>query len=216
MSIPINRTPVSLCLTCAPIHIDEKRPETTQTRLYHWQCKLIDFWSRHRLLRYLFHCAPLFVMLAVFCAFVPATRAYTVFPLVISVLIMTLSECIPLTPMPFNHYNTVTSGHNKYITAMFIVLASTLLLSSVYSIVAIAEHTSNDIYGRTSDIQHPMYWSDSRSVISAWVLIAPIVYFTSLIVSEVSLEKSGVASFVLTKKLMLAPHQQMSHKLPTE
>ena len=208
--------PVVLCLTCTPVHIDEKRPGDPQTRLFHWQAKILDFWMRHHLIERLFHCAPFLVMIALFCAFVPATRAYAVFPLVLSVLIMTLNECIPLTPVPFNRYNTVTSGYGKYITALFVVAASTLLLVSVCSVVAIAEHASNDIYGRTSDVQHPVYWSDPRAFISAWLLIAPIVYFVSLIVSEVSIEKSGLTGLVLMKKSKPESHHRKFHTPPIE
>lgn len=208
--------PVVLCLTCAPLHIDEKRPGDAQTRLFHWQAKLLDFWTRHHLLKHLTHCAPFLVMVALFCAFVPATRAYAVFPLVLSVLIMTLNECIPLTPVPFNRYNTVTSGRGKYITALLVVAASTLLLASVCSVVAIAERASNDIYGRTSDVQHPMYWSDPRAFISAWLLVAPIVYFASLVVSEVSVEDSGLRGLILMKKSVPGSHHRKFHTPPIE
>ena len=209
-------SPVVLCLTCAPVHIDEKRAGDAQTRLFHWQTKLRDFWMKHHLLERVFHCAPFLVMVALFCAFVPATRAYTVFPIVLSVLIMISNEFIPLTPMPFNRYNTVTSGQGKYITALLLVVASTLLLVSVCSVVAMAEHASNDVYGRTSDVQHPMYWNDPRAFISAWLLIAPLVYFASLLISQVSLEASSVTGQILTKISMPGSRHRKFHTPPIE
>lgn len=183
-----------LCLSCKPTVIENLVPPRqplsghAESRMFHWQKAVVAFWSSKPMLFRLFRLLPILLFIvAVFCAFLPTTREYTVFPLTLSVLMMVLSELIPLTPLPLNLYNTVTSSSSRYMTALGVSMATVFVLVLTSGIMAVSERFGNRVFFERSGFTEVprSYWSDSAiPFLSAALVVAPIAYFTSLSVSE--------------------------------
>ena len=128
-----------LCLTCKTTGAHKIRENvfgrgSAQHKLYFWQKKLAVFWGRHRILFLLTGTAVIWLCIALIMAFYPILRPYTLIPLVIAVLITSLREFVPLAPLPYNVFNSVTSNYDKYSTAAMVSLAS-LGVALVYGLL---------------------------------------------------------------------------------
>lgn len=171
-----------LCMTCSS---HEGHPDGDKwKRLALWQNKIRAFWSKHGLFAKLSECAPLLVILLIFCAYVPSTRKYTVYPLVLAVLLLTVNEFVPFSIVPFNHHNVITSGSNQYVTAVMVASMGTLVFLSLAGIAATSESLGNMTFGLTSSTRPVVHWSDPTTLVSTWIFIASILFFISLVVSR--------------------------------
>lgn len=201
IGMPLNATEstaksVLLCLTCVSsdttkfIAPDQPVAGDAETRMYAWQLRTSRFWAEHPAYFRFLKTSQLWLIIAIFAAFVPNTREYAVYPMIIAVLISVLGEHIPLRPLPVDIYNTVTSARGKFMCAAMLVIAATVTLLVYSGVIALSECFGNATFSRYSPARPAKYmWTDGSALVSSWLVIAPIVYISSLSVSERFVEK---------------------------
>ena len=181
-----------LCETCGIVTEQDLQGSPALRRLQEWQDKLALFWGTHPWVLKLLQMPVPFLCLAIMCAFYEETRHLTVYFVVAAVVIGTLREFIPLTPVPFNVYNVVTSRGDAYYTAARMGLLSLVALAFVGAFVTVSEQLGTVRVQSVSGFNHSprSYWSDSvLPWITCAILVVPTIYFSSLVVSNTFVAK---------------------------
>lgn len=176
-----------LCLSCGPIDDDEYRNSPALSRLREWQDKVALFWGENPWFFRLLRLPLLFFCLAILCAFYPETREYTCVFVVLSAGLMIAREYFPLAPVPFNVYNVVTSRKDTYSTAACMLPLTLLAILFVGVFVVISERAGNIAYHAQTDFMESpaSYWgTEPLPWLSVFVILAPLMYFSSLTISN--------------------------------
>lgn len=172
-----------LCLTCNETP-DVKQLNTTSIDPYYrmatWQLILARFWGQHKILFKLMKTSMIWFVIAITLSYIPETRNYSIYPLIISVLLITLREFIPLTPIPYGIHNTITSTSGKFTTASLITLSSLLILITLGSFLIFSEKLGNSVLKK----KYKTNWDKPISWITSIIVIIPIIYISSLSVSD--------------------------------
>lgn len=180
-----------LCLTCAPTNLSRipsalRHSGNGEVRLFYWQKLLARAMGRARWLSYALSSAVVLLCLSVALAFYPITRRYACAPLLLAVLVSTLREAVPLAPVPFNVYNTVTSTFSQYATAALTSLAALGILAFYGMFVSFSERLGNVVFFLESGMasQPPSYMDKEHTWLSLALVVVPLVYTSSLLVSS--------------------------------
>lgn len=174
----------ALCLTCPDSSGGVARQAGCTAdplfRMEQWQLLIARFWGQNNALFMASKSSMLWLSVALCLAYIPETRVYSVYPAILSVLLMSMREFIPLAPVPFGTHNTVTSTWGCYATAALVASAALLILALVGALLSFSEHLGNAALGK----QYTTHWDSDTPWVSTALVLVPLVYLSSLAVSD--------------------------------
>lgn len=181
-------TSMLLCLSCGVVTNQDLDYSPALVRMKEWQDRLATFWGQHPYLFYLMKAAPLWLAIAVVMAYFEYTREYTVIFVSLALLTSISREVFPLTPVPFNVYNVVTSRADFYSTAARVLIVSFVGLVFVGGFIYLSEQLGN-VYAHVktdfSGESPPSYWSkEMLPWLTVIIIVFPMLYFGSLVISN--------------------------------
>jgi hypothetical protein len=156
---------------------------TAEYKMYQWQKRLGSFYGKHSFLFGVSNTALLLFGLALLFAFYPVTREFTIIPLVLAVLLVSLREIIPLSPIPFNTYNVISSGYGRYVTALIASLASLAIALVCGLLVMLSEKMGTVVffYDWNKEREPESYWDKEMAWTNLFLIVVPVVYVSSLL-----------------------------------
>lgn len=186
-----------LCATCTPMTEAEIRKSTAVAIFSQWQDKLAEFWSQFPGLIGFFHTGVIWLGLTFAFSYYPETRAYAVYPALLAVLTFVLGEWLPLRPIPYAPKNVVSSRFDAYTTGGITVMFTSAILLSVGGFALAAERLGNFAAHNTwgQAYRPPGYWSTPLPWVSLSLVVFPIVYFSSLLLSKGFVEPKLVEAY---------------------
>jgi len=154
--------------------------------MYEWQKHLSLFYGRHPWILRLTTTSVLWLGVAMLLAFYPTTREMAIIPLILAVVVMSLQEFIPLSPIPLNVYNVVSSGYGRYVSALFASLAALVLAGGCGILVMVSEKMGNVFffYEWEKQMEPESYWDKEMSWMNLFLIVLPIVYISSLLAHD--------------------------------
>lgn len=175
-----------LCLSCGAITEAEYAASPGLSRMREWREQLAAFWAAHPVFFHVLRAPLLLFSLGVACAYLPETREWTGVFVLLAVVVLLLRESLPLAPVPFNVYNTVTSREGAYWTAARMVPLFAMALAFCGVFVVLAERFGNIAFHESTDYSAsaPSYWgTDAFPWLGVFALGAPFLFFCSLTLS---------------------------------
>lgn len=174
-----------LCQTCEatmPVDVvpdgDAAKGHPT-SRLKYWQEYLMV--TTGSVGKLLFMSPILWLIIAVWLAYLPEYRKLSVYLVIIAALASVLTEFIPLSPVPWNNFNSVTSTLPKYVTAALVAFVAVAFFSTYALCAKIAEEMGNAVFvpGALQD-----HWTSYWDRVSTWVVgglvVAGVAFVASL------------------------------------
>lgn len=183
---------VPLCLACGSVSEYEIGNSPALQRLRDWQDRVSLFWGQRPMLYRLLSSSLIWIALAILFAFKPDHREIVPVFVVLFTLLIVAFNWFPLTPLPIQAYTVVTSREDAYSTAAISVILVAMVIAFAGVFVITAEKTGSVVFhmktGYDSDVPSPInFWSTSAIPwLSTFLLVAPPIYFASLIVSRKS------------------------------
>lgn len=175
-----------LCLSCGIIQPQEYKDSPALSRMHDWQDKLSLFWGKHPYSFYITKLSMAWFAAAIICAYFDELREYTTIFLLFAVVTAVGNEFIPLTPVPFNVHNVVTSRADEYSTAVNMMIGTLFVIGFFGVFIVMSEQAGNVAHHAKTNYQDspPSYWGVEPLPWLTVILVAlPLAYFSSLVVS---------------------------------
>jgi hypothetical protein len=196
-----------LCLSCAPtlpgalVPPGQPLQGHAESRLFHWQRRVVAFWSGWPTLFRLLRAAPLLLFAgAIFCAYLPGTREHAPLLLALAALLSVLAEAVPLVPLPLQRHNAVTSHAPRFAVALAVALFAVAAVALGGGVLLAAERWGNAVFFERSGFSAAprSFWAASAAPwASAALLAAPLAFFAALSVLENFVAAADAAAPVL-------------------